>query len=125
MPSNATFSLRTLREAVVRRVEETSIRAVAEEIGMSRSGLHVLLRGSTPQPATRAKLVRWYVEQRGTPPTQPDAVTAADVDAALRLLMIYVAQDGRESVQERRVREIVRRFETSVTPTAGKSRRKE
>jgi hypothetical protein len=121
MPNKAEFSLRTLRDAVRRRVEQTSIRAVAEEIGMSPSGLHVLLRGSRPHGATREKLVRWYVEQREAPEGRAEAVSTGDVDAALRLLMVYVTQDGRETVQGRRVREIVRRFEAAIAAPADKT----
>lgn len=115
MPSRAAFGIKTLREAVRRRVEETSIRAVAEEIGMSPSGLHVLLNGSAPQPATREKLVSWYAEQRRVRPSG-DAVSKADVDAALCLLVQYVRQDTRTEAQVKRIHEIVRRLESECAP---------
>jgi hypothetical protein len=112
MPAKATFSLRTLVGAVRQRVDETSIRAVAEELGMSPSGLHVLLGGTRPHPATLEKLVSWYVERRRSNPGSAAAVAAVDVDAAIRLLVHYVGQDGRESTQAERLRQILRRLET-------------
>jgi hypothetical protein len=125
MPGKTTFSFRILRDAVRQRVEESSIRVVAEEIGMSASGLHVLLRGSKPHAATRAKLVDWYVATRGEPKGRANGVSPADVDVALRLLMLYATQDGRDSVQQRRVREIVRRFEAGVSEPGTRDRKNE
>jgi hypothetical protein len=121
MPSKAVLTLKVLRDAVRRRVEQTSIRVVAEEIGMSPSGLHILLRGSRPHPATREKLVRWYVEQRDAQETRGEPVSPVDVDVALQLLMLYVTQDARETVQRRRIREIVRRFEAGVGGSGNES----
>jgi hypothetical protein len=122
MPDKATFSLAAVRDAVRRRVEQTSIRVVAEEIGMSPSGLHVLLGGSRPHAKTRAKLVEWYLELRAADQPRANAVSPGDVDAALRLLTVYVQQDGRKSVKERRIREIVRRFESEVASPLAKKR---
>jgi AraC-like DNA-binding protein len=111
MPGKATFSLKVLRDAIRRRVDETSIRLVAKELGMSPSGLHVLLGGSKPHPGTRAKLVSWYVEQRRAEQGVGQVVSADDVDAALRLLVHYITQDGREDAQQRRAQEIAKRLE--------------
>lgn len=49
-----------LRDAIRRRVEETSLRAVADEVGMSFSGLRSFLEGRSPQRRTREMLMRWY-----------------------------------------------------------------
>jgi hypothetical protein len=119
MPGKTTFRLDVVLEAVRRRVAETSIRATADELGMSRSGLHVLLRGTNPHAATRAKLIAWYVERRkgGAARTVP----AQDVDAALRLLVQYVVEDGRVDARTRRLHEIIRRFEAAAQ-VEGKSR---
>lgn len=110
MPSKRAFRLDVLREAVRRRVEETSIRAVASEIGMSPSGLHVLLGGSRPHPKTREKLLSWYLaeQRRGA---VGGTVSGDDVDAALRLLIRYLRSDTRSDARSRRLREIVRRLE--------------
>lgn len=111
MPARGTFGLKRLIDAVRERVEETSIRAVASEIGMSPSGLHVLLQGATPHARTREKLVAWYAARRGGRSTQPQ-ISSIDVDAALRLLVQYAKEDSRANVRARRVREILTRFQT-------------
>jgi hypothetical protein len=111
MPGRATFGLEVLRAAVRQRVSETSIRAVAAELGMSHSGLHVFLGGTKPHPSTRAKLVSWYVEQRRRSLKSDVEVSDGDVDAAIRLLLQYVRQDGRPAARDNRVTEIIRRLE--------------
>ncbi len=84
---------------------------------MSPSGLHVLLNGSSPHPATRGKLVAWYVAAQKEGVSRPD-VSKADVDAALRLLVQYVRQDARSAVQAKRLREIVQRLEAECVPAS-------
>ena len=116
MPGRATFNLKVLVDAVRRCVDETSIRAVADEIGMSPSGLHVLLGGSKPHPATRQKLVLWYVERQKTDASGRDEISPRDVDAAMRLLVLY-AKQGSAEARNSRVREIIRRFEVETGMT--------
>jgi AcrR family transcriptional regulator len=105
MPSKGTFRLDALLDAVRQAVDETSIRAVAAELGMSPSGLHVLLGGSKPHPRTREKLVEWYIRRRS--PTrsgrEPD-VSEADADAAMMLLRRYIQADGRGALSAKRRR---------------------
>lgn len=113
MPNRGAFGVETLRDAVKARVSDTSIRAVAEEIGMSPSGLHVLLKGSDPHPATREKLVAWYIEQQRS--KARSAVSKADVDAAVQLLIRYVRDDGRPGAQARRAAAIMRRLNVAFT----------
>lgn len=81
---------------------------------MSRSGLHVLLGGSKPQPRTREKLVAWYVEKHPGSASGRTEISPRDVDAALRLLVHYARQDGRAAIRARRVREIVQRLEAET-----------
>jgi hypothetical protein len=52
-----------LREALRRRVEQTSVRHVAAEVGMSHGGVYNLVmgRGSAPYGKTLAKLRNWYL----------------------------------------------------------------
>lgn len=53
-----------LREALRRRVEQTSIRQVAMEVKMSHGGVYNLVSGSVaPYGKTLAKLRAWYLEQ--------------------------------------------------------------
>lgn len=53
-----------LREAVRRRVEQTSIRQTAKEIGVSHGGIHNLVnRREVLYGKTMAKLRTWYLAQ--------------------------------------------------------------
>ena len=53
-----------LREALRRRVEQTSIRHVAEEVNMSHGGIYNLINGKVrPYGKTLAKLRVWYLER--------------------------------------------------------------
>jgi AcrR family transcriptional regulator len=112
MPSKATFRLDALLEALRLEVDKTSIRAVAAELGMSPSGLHILLGGSKPHPRTREKLVEWFVQRRS--PTrngreEPD-VSDADADAAMRLLRRYIQANGRTALSAKRRRIVAERL---------------
>ena len=50
-----------MREAVMERVERTSLRTAAREIGMSPSGLKKFLDGNMPYTKTIHRLRAWYV----------------------------------------------------------------
>lgn len=53
-----------LREALRRRVEQTSIRHVAQEVNMSHGGIYNLVIGKVvPYGKTLAKLRAWYLAQ--------------------------------------------------------------
>ncbi|HKP75523.1 MAG TPA: hypothetical protein VJT67_08260 [Longimicrobiaceae bacterium] len=53
-----------LREALRRRVEQTSIRRVAQEVSMSHGGVYNLVTGRVaPYGKTLAKLRAWYLDQ--------------------------------------------------------------
>jgi hypothetical protein len=102
--------------ALRERVEQTSIRAVADELGMSPSGLHVLLHGSKPRAGTRRKLLEWYAEIRSRSAGRRAGVPAEDVDAAVAVLDRYLNADSRETVHRRRVREIAARLFDETEP---------
>src|SRR4051812_34702529 len=104
------FGVAAIRLALRRRVEATSIRATAREVGMSPSGLHVLLQGSRPHPLTRKKLVDWYLTRAAPDGQDQPEIAGDDVDAALNVLMRYVAANGRAPVRRMRVREISTRL---------------
>lgn len=99
------FGLETVREALRRRVEETTLREVADEIPMSFSGLRSFLRGGTPQPATRAKLIAWYAQSR-----RAKQVSMRDVHAATDLLLEYIGEASSEQAKARRRRAIIERL---------------
>jgi hypothetical protein len=102
------FGIETIREVVRRRVAETSLRQVADEIPMSFSGLRSFLRGGTPQPATRAKLVSWCVQARTK---RRSVLSETDVQTAIELLRAYLYQHPSKAIQARRRAEILGRLE--------------
>lgn len=62
-------SLERLRESVATRVEATSLRSVARQVGMSPSGLEKFLCGGTPYARSRQKLQDWWVREGQRPRT--------------------------------------------------------
>jgi transcriptional regulator with XRE-family HTH domain len=78
-----TEAVRHLREAAAARVENTSLRAVAREIGMSPTGLTKFLRGTVPYSPTLRRLRKWYL-QFGAP--NPPSVGIDEASAALAIL---------------------------------------
>ena len=65
MPSvnNGAVSVDTLREAVRLRVEDTSLRQTAREIGISHPGLRDFLNGSEPYGPNLLKLREWHARE--------------------------------------------------------------
>ena len=49
-----------LRDAARERVEESGLRQVAREIGLTHPALRAFLDGSVPHGSTRLKLWSWY-----------------------------------------------------------------
>lgn len=60
-------NLERLRETVSIRVQATSLRSVARQVGMSPSGLEKFLSGGTPYTRSRQKLQEWW-EREGRRP---------------------------------------------------------
>jgi len=101
----AGVSLVQLRERVALRIEATSLRNVAREIGMSASGLQKMVDGTQPYSATIRKLERWYVrdsrEYRGNlSPGSAEAVISVllqDLPAkdrnAARVALLHTLRD--------------------------------
>ena|SRR5256885_3702074 len=100
------FGLDSVREAVRRQVAETSLRELAEAVGMSFSGLRSFLRGGQPQPGTRAKLLAWYV----SPSVGRPRISKRDVAAAVDLLRAYLAESRGPGVRARRLSELVKQL---------------
>lgn len=71
-----------MREALAARVEATSLRHVAREVGMSPTGLQKVLGGADSYSRTRRKLERWYVREAAR---YGGGLDAAAVSAALRV----------------------------------------
>jgi hypothetical protein len=77
-------SIRHVREAAAARVENTSLRNVAREIGMSPMGLRNFLHGTEPYAPTLRRLRNWYVRYAAT---RSGNVQLEDATAALSLLV--------------------------------------
>lgn len=77
------LSIRHLREAAEKRVENTSLRKVAREIGMSPTGLKKFLLGTAPYSPTIRRLRNWYVRFAAV---QGSGVEPEDASAALAVL---------------------------------------
>ena len=76
-------SVHHLREMAAARVESTSLRGVAREIGMSPTGLKKFLLGTAPYSPTVRRLKKWYVQHAALPTGQ---VSYHDASAALSVL---------------------------------------
>jgi hypothetical protein len=57
---NGRLTEEALRDALAHRIERTSLRDVAEEVGLTHGGLRKFLSGSQPRASTMAKLLAWY-----------------------------------------------------------------
>ena len=73
-----------MREAVIERVERTSLRTAAREIGMSPSGLKKFLDGNMPYTKTIHRLRRWYLQHAAV---AREELSDEDAFAALRVLV--------------------------------------
>lgn len=93
-PPTPTPSLDRLREAIQARVQESSLRAVSREVGMSPSGLQKFLAGGVPYQKSRRKLFEWL--QRESAP-DVDAPTFPGVPRSLAELVRELPYERREA----------------------------
>lgn len=81
-----------LRETAAARVENTSLRSVAREIGMSPTGLKKFLQGTSPYSPTLRRLRSWYVQYAAV---QQGHVGLEDAYAAVNVLLHDLPPDPR------------------------------
>lgn len=86
-------SISRLREAVTIRVQATSLRAVARQVGMSPSGLDKFLAGGMPYQKSRRKLFDWLHRERNNLGAE---MTVDGIAAALGSLVRDLPPDRRE-----------------------------
>ncbi len=94
-------SLERLRETVALRVQATSLRAVARQVGMSPSGLEKFLSGGTPYTRSRQKLQDWW-EREGSRPRSE--VSAEGIQVAVGALVRDLPPEFRAEAIERLIR---------------------
>jgi hypothetical protein len=97
-----------LRTAVIERVERTSLRSAAREIGMSPTGLRKFLDGNMPYTKTLHRLRKWYLQHAAD--SRYD-ITEEDAFAALRVLV----HDLPEPVQAQTIQGMLECMEESYT----------
>ncbi len=88
----------TLREAARVRVEATSLRVAAGEIGMSHRGLEDFIGGTNPHPSTAKKLSEWYLKRAAAGELD---VSREVAQAALAILTRHLPPQRRSEAQER------------------------
>ncbi|HEU0301908.1 MAG TPA: hypothetical protein VFR37_20805 [Longimicrobium sp.] len=86
-----------LRETAAARVENTSLRSVAREIGMSPTGLKKFLQGTAPYSPTLRRLRSWYVQYAAV---QQGHVGLEDASAALSVLVHDLSPDPRRDTAQ-------------------------
>ena len=83
-PDPRSATIKHLRETAAARVENTSLRRVAREIGMSPTGLKKFLLGTAPYSPTLRRLRNWYVNHGAL---QGGTVVLQDAAAAISILV--------------------------------------
>lgn len=102
-PSREGRPLDRMREALAARVEATSLRSVAREVGMSPTGLQKVLGGADSYSRTRRKLERWYVREVAR---YGGGLDAAAVSAALRVAVQDLPSARRRETLDRLVSDL-------------------
>jgi len=80
----AAVPVERVRESVAVRVQSTSLRSVARQVGMSPSGLEKFISGGSPYSRSREKLQEWWLREGSLPRSD---VTTEGVEAALGALL--------------------------------------
>jgi hypothetical protein len=96
-PPHQEATVRHLREAAAARVENTSLRGVAREVGMSPTGLRKFLNGTAPYSLTVRRLRKWYLQYGATSAAE---VTYHEASAALLMLTHDLRPDARRQASD-------------------------
>jgi hypothetical protein len=95
-PKEATVQY--MRSLAAARVEHTSLRGVAREIGMSPTGLKKFLLGTAPYAPTLRRLRRWFVHHAELPSGELEQL---DAEAAIALLTHDLPAEQRRETADR------------------------
>jgi transcriptional regulator with XRE-family HTH domain len=96
-------NLERLRETVATRVQSTSLRSVARQVGMSPTGLEKFLSGGTPYSRSRQKLQEWAEREGGRPSSD---MTVEGVEVAIGALVRDLPAEHRLEAIRRLVRSL-------------------
>lgn len=91
------LEIRTLRTTLGERVQRSSLRRIARQVGMSPSGLSKFLQGAAPYEKTRLKMVAWSARLQAG-----DERSAEDV--LIDELVSSLPESGQEETREALVR---------------------
>lgn len=105
-------TLDPVRATVTTRIEQTSLRAVAHEIGLSPAGLKAFLTGTERYPSTVRRLRSWYVQH--APPS--GGLDLLDARAALNVLLHDVRPESRDGAALRMLSILERGYDQSGQP---------
>lgn len=103
--------LERLRESVATRVQATSLRSVARQVGMSPSGLEKFLCGGTPYSRSRQKLQEWWVREGQRPRTD---LSGEGMEVAVAALVRDVPPEQRTPAMKRLVRSLRGVYEAEI-----------
>lgn len=103
-------NIQHLRDTASARVEGTSLRRVAREIGMSPTGLKKFLLGTAPYSPTLRRLRKWYLQYGGA---HPGAVGEEEVGHALALLTQDLHPGARLQTTDQVLESLARGYDAS------------
>lgn len=110
--SDKEAKLDVIRAALHQRIEETSLRATAIEVGMSPTGLREMIEGATPYKKTVDRITTWYaLWQKYPPPVDPTTRHTMLVD-----LTRHLPKHRRESIIAEILRILDSGAESNRTP---------
>ncbi|HSU17397.1 hypothetical protein [Longimicrobium sp.] len=96
-PQHSNATVRHLREVAAARVESTSLRGVAREIGMSPTGLKKFLMGTAPYSPTVRRLRKWYLQYAALPAAE---ITYHHASSALVVLTHDLAPEPKREASD-------------------------
>lgn len=90
--------IEVLRDFALSQTEASSIRSVADEVGLSHSALHQFVSGRTnPQPRVRRLLGLWYLDKVKQ---AHDIDVARPYAAALEILLSEIPHERRRAAEQ-------------------------
>ena len=109
-PHSREATVAHLREMAAARVENTSLRGVAREIGMSPTGLKKFLMGTAPYSPTLRRLRKWYLQYAALPFAE---VTYQEASAALVVLTHDLTSQARRAAVDGVLESLERGYDAS------------